>query len=67
MSMRGLAASVLAVVVVAATAVAPARGQALRLGAPAPELTGTPWINSGPLTLAGLRGRVVLVDFWTFG
>ncbi|HEY9404519.1 MAG TPA: peptide-methionine (R)-S-oxide reductase MsrB [Pyrinomonadaceae bacterium] len=26
-----------------------------------------PWINSAPLTLEGLRGRVVLVDFWTFG
>jgi len=24
------------------------------------------WINSTPLTLKGLRGRVVLVDFWTF-
>jgi len=24
------------------------------------------WINSPPLTAAGLRGRVVLVDFWTF-
>ncbi len=26
-----------------------------------------PWINSHPLTLEALRGRVVLVDFWTFG
>ncbi|MDQ1524442.1 MAG: hypothetical protein QOE47_2366 [Pyrinomonadaceae bacterium] len=26
-----------------------------------------PWINSDPLTLETLRGRVVLVDFWTFG
>ena len=35
---------------------------------PAPELTGiTAWINSEPLTMAGLRGRVVLVEFWTFG
>jgi thiol-disulfide isomerase/thioredoxin len=25
------------------------------------------WINSEPLTLAGLRGRVVLVEFWTYG
>ncbi len=25
------------------------------------------WINSPPLTLAGLRGNVVLIDFWTFG
>jgi len=34
---------------------------------PAPELTGiSDWINSPPLTLAGLRGKVVLVEFWTF-
>ncbi|MEV0289605.1 MULTISPECIES: redoxin domain-containing protein [unclassified Kribbella] len=26
----------------------------------------TEWINSPPLTAAGLRGRVVLVDFWTY-
>src|SRR5919112_4242919 len=24
------------------------------------------WLNSGPLTADGLRGRVVLVDFWTY-
>ncbi len=35
---------------------------------PAPELAGiTAWINSEPLTLASLRGEVVLVHFWTFG
>ena len=28
---------------------------------------GAPWINSAPLTTAGLRGRVVLVEFWTYG
>ncbi len=34
----------------------------------APELTGlSNWINSSPLTLASLRGKVVLIDFWTFG
>jgi thiol-disulfide isomerase/thioredoxin len=34
---------------------------------PAPELAGiAEWLNSGPLTIAGLRGRVVLVDFWTY-
>ncbi len=32
-----------------------------------PEFTGiTAWINSPPLTAAGLRGKVVLVDFWTY-
>ena len=24
------------------------------------------WINSQPLTMQGLRGKVVLVDFWTY-
>jgi cytochrome c biogenesis protein CcdA/thiol-disulfide isomerase/thioredoxin len=24
------------------------------------------WLNSAPLTMAGLRGKVVLVDFWTY-
>ncbi len=34
---------------------------------PAPELTGlTGWLNSDPLTLKSLRGKVVLVDFWTY-
>jgi thiol-disulfide isomerase/thioredoxin len=34
---------------------------------PAPELIpGGEWFNSSPLTLAGLRGKVVLVDFWTY-
>ena len=33
-----------------------------------PELTGaTAWLNSPPLSSADLRGKVVLVDFWTFG
>ena len=34
---------------------------------PAPELTGIEaWINSDPLTIRSLRGKVVLVEFWTF-
>ncbi len=32
-----------------------------------PELAGaTGWINSAPLTRASLKGKVVLVDFWTY-
>jgi hypothetical protein len=41
--------------------------RSVRVGQPAPEITGGPWINSEPLTLAALRGRVVLVEFWTYG
>jgi hypothetical protein len=33
----------------------------------APELTNQTWLNSERLTSADLRGRVVLIDFWTFG
>ena len=32
----------------------------------APEFAGGIWINSEPLTLKKLGGRVVLVEFWTF-
>jgi cytochrome c biogenesis protein CcdA/thiol-disulfide isomerase/thioredoxin len=33
----------------------------------APEFEGIrDWINSEPLTLAGLRGKVVVLDFWTY-
>src|SRR5262245_65604815 len=32
-----------------------------------PSLGGaSEWLNSPPLTAAGLRGKVVLVDFWTY-
>ncbi|MGH3646741.1 MAG: NHL domain-containing thioredoxin family protein [Micromonosporaceae bacterium] len=34
----------------------------------APEFAGRGWLNTGDeaLTLAGLRGKIVLLDFWTF-
>jgi hypothetical protein len=38
-----------------------------RIGQPAPEITGGPWINSPPLSMDKLRGRVVVVEFWTYG
>jgi thiol-disulfide isomerase/thioredoxin len=44
-------------------------GQVLAVSqrAEAPDFTGIDgWLNSTPLTLADLRGKVVLIDFWTF-
>ncbi len=32
----------------------------------APEISSGIWINSEPLPLKSLRGRVVLIEFWTF-
>ena len=61
------ASLVVAALAVSWVAVGSAAGQASRLGAPAPEVAGARWINSEPLTTPGLRGRVVLVEFWTFG
>ncbi|KAB0636437.1 cytochrome C biogenesis protein [Burkholderia stagnalis] len=56
-------------------AAATSQPQAMRAAAPAalpvegtlPPLDGAvQWLNSPPLTTAGLRGKVVLVDFWTY-
>src|SRR5450432_1564759 len=34
----------------------------------APNFAGiSNWFNSAPLNMADLRGKVVLVDFWTYG
>jgi len=35
---------------------------------PAPDITNEVWLNTDrPLNLAALRGKAVLVEFWTFG
>lgn len=36
------------------------------VGQKAPDISGELWINSTPLKIADLRGKVVLVDFWAF-
>jgi len=40
---------------------------ALMVGMKAPDVTSPAWINAEPQSLGSLRGRVVLVEFWTFG
>ncbi len=70
--MRNLArtrrlAAVLAILVLLAIAVVTQAQRGAAVGQPAPEITGGPWINSEPLSLEKLRGRVVFVEFWTYG
>ena len=45
----------------------PAGAGALPVEGAFPPLAGaSEWLNSPPLTTEGLRGKVVLVDFWTY-
>ncbi len=37
------------------------------VGKAAPEFTNDTWINSEPLRLKDLKGKVVLLEFWTYG
>ena len=37
------------------------------VGRQAPELLNETWLNSQPLHRADLKGKVVMVEFWTFG
>jgi hypothetical protein len=45
----------------------PAPSSAIMPGQPAPDVAGENWLNSKPLTIADLKGRVVLIEFWTYG
>jgi thiol-disulfide isomerase/thioredoxin len=36
-------------------------------GIPAPDISNEVWLNSTPQRLKDLRGKVVMVEFWTFG
>jgi thiol-disulfide isomerase/thioredoxin len=62
----------LGLAVAAATTAAttrPVRAQEIPAGTkvPVPEFqSGLKWLNSKPLTLSDLRGKVVLVDFWEY-
>jgi thiol-disulfide isomerase/thioredoxin len=37
------------------------------VGIKAPDITSQTWLNSAPIHLADLKGKVVMVEFWTFG
>ena len=48
----------------------PKAGAAITSGKAAPDVAGENWVNtvgSKPLTIGELKGRVVLVECWTYG
>ena len=44
--------------------------QPVEINVAAPELVGGPWLNTAgnaPVKLASRRGKVTIIEFWTFG
>lgn len=37
------------------------------VGRPAPDIVNEVWLNGAPIRMADLKGKVVMVEFWTFG
>jgi len=37
------------------------------VGMKVPDIANKTWLNSAPLHLSDLKGKVVMVEFWTFG
>jgi thiol-disulfide isomerase/thioredoxin len=66
-SRRGFLALAFATVVGLSGGRASGSAAALHDYGPAPELAGIEaWLNSDALSMRGLRGKVVLIDFWTY-
>ena len=61
--MKTSAVAALAVWLLVAGLAVEASGE-LGVGAKAPEITASAWLNTPPLALANLRGRIVVVEFW---
>jgi hypothetical protein len=55
------------ILALAIAAVGVSQALAIPIGKPALEISGTSWINSPALNASDLKGRVVLVEFWTYG
>jgi thiol-disulfide isomerase/thioredoxin len=61
------AAAIMGFVVIVLIASAAESGPTLADEGPLPDLSGAvAWLNSAPLTAKSLRGKVVLVNFWTY-
>ncbi|MBT9586269.1 TlpA family protein disulfide reductase [bacterium] len=64
MTRQKLFALILLGLVCASWQISGAYGSELAIGRRAPEIKAQSWLNSKPLSLAKLRGKVVVVEFW---
>ena len=55
------------VIFISALGVVSPRAEAKLIGKLAPEINNKVWINSAPIRMENLRGKVVLLEFWTYG
>jgi thiol-disulfide isomerase/thioredoxin len=66
-SLVALTLAVAALAAISLPAIEGANAAEVTAPRPAPSLEGgETWLNSPPLTAADLKGKVVLVDFWTY-
>ena len=64
---NGIAAAVVVLAFAGMTTKNGAGDESPLIGNNAPELATGTWLNSEPMTLASLKGKVVLLEFWTYG
>jgi thiol-disulfide isomerase/thioredoxin len=64
--MRGRLAALFLIPALAATAQIVVAGEPAPLAPELPRLDAGHWLNTPPLSLAALRGRPLLIEFWTF-
>jgi hypothetical protein len=67
MILRALVVYLALALAVTAWTLWPDHGAAITSGKVAPDIAGENWLNSKPLTINDLKGRVVLIEFWTYG
>jgi len=64
---KALAVFIVAGFLTVGVTAAPKNAIARLVGQPAPEIGNDTWIHTEPLRLKDLKGKVVLLEFWTYG
>jgi len=63
----GITFIIIGLVIAGGLAALPRYQDKQNINQPAPEIKASTWLNSQPLSLQTLKGKVVMVEFWTYG